>query len=294
MDILSLFDGMSCGQIALNKIGFRYGNYYSSEIDEYAIKVTQKNYPNTIQLGDINKWHEWDIKWDKIGLVLAGSPCQGFSLAGKQLAFGDERSKLFFKFVDILKYIQIKNPSVKFLLENVVMKRKYQDVISNILDVEPVLINSSLVSAQNRKRNYWCNWSFPYPQDKGIFLYDIWDGGIDITERVLKKKIGTLSYKKCFSAIRRLGEKSKCLLCGGQGISNSGATNIKIGDKFFKPTPLMSERLQNVPDNYTSILSTQRREHVLGNGWTIDIIAHILKYIKNQAIEPAFKIDILF
>lgn len=133
MNVLSLFDGMSCGQIALNRVGIKINNYYASELDKYAIKVTQANYPNTIQLGDVTKWRDWEIDWSSIDLLIGGSPCQGFSFAGKQLAFDDPRSKLFFVYVDILNHIKSVNPNVKFLLENVKMKKEFLDVITESL-----------------------------------------------------------------------------------------------------------------------------------------------------------------
>lgn len=174
MNVLSLFDGISCGQVALERAGIEVNNYYASEVDKYAIQVTQKNYPNTIQLGDVTKWQEWEIDWSSIDLLIGGSPCQGFSFAGKQLNFDDLRSKLFFVYADILNHIRKHNPNVKFLLENVKMKKEYQDVISSYLGVEPVEINSSLVSAQNRKRLYWTNiGKIEQPEDKGILLKDI-------------------------------------------------------------------------------------------------------------------------
>ena len=174
MKVLSLFDGMSCGQIALNQLGIKVDKYYASEIDKWAIQVTQKNYPDTIQLGDITKWREWGIDWASINLVYGGSPCQGFSFAGKQLAFDDPRSKLFFEFVDIVNHIKSLNPDVKFLLENVRMKKEYLDVISEYMGVQPVMINSALVSAQNRVRFYWTNiGEIEQPEDRGILLKDI-------------------------------------------------------------------------------------------------------------------------
>ena len=133
MNVLSLFDGMSCGQIALERAGVNVRKYYASELDKYAIKVTQANYPDTIQLGDVTKWREWDIDWASIDLLIGGSPCQGFSFAGKQLAFDDPRSKLFFVYVDILNHIRSVNPDVKFLLENVKMKKECLDVITEKL-----------------------------------------------------------------------------------------------------------------------------------------------------------------
>jgi DNA (cytosine-5)-methyltransferase 3A len=178
MNVLSLFDGMSCGQIALSQLSIKVDNFYASEIDKYAITITQKNFPNTIQLGDITKWREWDIDWLSIDLVFGGSPCQGFSFAGKQLAFDDPRSKLFFVFIDILNHVKQYNPKVKFLLENVRMKKEYQDVITSYIGVEPVMINSALVSAQNRVRYYWTNITeLQQPQDRGILLKDIIESG---------------------------------------------------------------------------------------------------------------------
>lgn len=186
MKVLSLFDGMSCGQIALKQLGVIPDVYYASEIDSHAIKQTQLNFPDTVQLGDVTKWREWNIDWKSLDLILAGSPCQGFSFAGKQLAFDDPRSKLFFMFIDILNHVRSFNPNVLFLLENVNMKKSHMRVISEYCGVFPVNINSNLVSAQNRDRWYWTNIrtkqiglfgelhsDIPQPEDKGILLRDI-------------------------------------------------------------------------------------------------------------------------
>jgi site-specific DNA-cytosine methylase len=178
MKVLSLFDGISAGQLALQRAGIAVDAYYASEVDKYAISVTQKNFPNTIQLGDVTKWREWDIPWGEIDLVIGGSPCQGFSFAGKQLNFNDPRSALFFVFVDICHRVADDNPKMKFMLENVRMKKEYQDVISGYFGVEPIPINSSLVSAQNRYRLYWTNIpNVTQPEDKGILLRDIIQSG---------------------------------------------------------------------------------------------------------------------
>lgn len=171
MNVLSLFDGISCGQLALRRAGIRVDKYYASEIDKYTISIAKKNFPDTIHLGDVNTINVSEL--EPIDLLIGGSPCQGFSLAGKQLNFDDPRSALFFKFVDILNDIRQYNPNIKFLLENVKMKKEYRDVISEYLGVEPVLINSALVSAQNRERYYWANWPITQPEDKGILLKDI-------------------------------------------------------------------------------------------------------------------------
>lgn len=173
MNVLSLFDGMSCGMIALERAGIEVTNYYASEIDKYAQIVSEANYPEIIRMGDVTKWREWDIDWLSIDLLIGGSPCQGFSFAGKQLAFDDPRSALFFEYINILNHIKAVNPDVKFFLENVKMKKEYLDVISGLLGVEPMFINSALVSAQNRQRYYWANWEFGQPEDKGIMLADI-------------------------------------------------------------------------------------------------------------------------
>lgn len=168
MKILSLFDGMSCGQLAIDRIGIKNYTYYASEIDKYAIQIARKNFPNTIHLGDVTSIKSANLP--KIDLLIGGSPCQGFSFAGKQLAFDDPRSQLFFEFVRLLKELKPKY----FLLENVRMKKEYLDIITKYLGVEPVLINSSLFSAQNRQRYYWTNIPFNKNMvDKGIILKDI-------------------------------------------------------------------------------------------------------------------------
>ncbi len=197
MNILSLFDGMSCGQIALNKLGIKYNNYFASEIDKYAMQVTMANYPNTKQLGDVN--NVTADKLPKIDLLIGGSPCQGFSLAGSGLNFEDDPTKLFFEYVRLKNELQPKY----FLLENVKMKQEWQDIISDLLGVKPILINSSLVSAQNRERLYWTNLPIDgLPTDKGILLKDIIEDG-----QVLKDKsqtiLATLYKENAKSMIKR-------------------------------------------------------------------------------------------
>ena len=180
MKVLSLFDGISCGRLALDRAGIPVEKYYASEIDKYAIQIAQKNYPDTIQIGDVTKLNYLELL--DIDLVIGGSPCQGFSFAGKQLNFNDPRSKLFFEFVRAVKTIKPKY----FLLENVKMKQEFQDIISEQLGVRPIEINSSLVSAQNRKRLYWTNIpNVTVPADKGILLKDILHEFTDIPEKSL-------------------------------------------------------------------------------------------------------------
>ena len=285
MNVLSLFDGMSCGQIALNRAGFKIDNYFACEIDKYAIQITQANYPNTQQLGDVTKVSALDLP--SLDLVIGGSPCQGFSFAGKQLNFEDPRSRLFFEFVRLLKEARVKNPNVKFLLENVKMKKEYQDVISQYLGVEPIKVNSNLVSAQDRIRYYWTNIpGFTFPKSKGLTLDDIVDLDVpdkyNITERFYKKVPGTLSFKNSRANLRGLERCSKTLLTGGHNIANTGSTNIFYSKDFIRiPTPTECERLQTVPEGYTDIgILDSKRYHVLGNGWTVDVIVEFFKNIK--------------
>lgn len=306
MNILSLFDGMSCGQLALNRANVHYDKYYASEIEKNSIKVTQHNFPNTIQLGDVSKVNGKDL--DKIDLIMGGSPCQSFSFAGKMkgMATKDEKeilslesylslkeagfefegeSYLFWEYVRLLKET---NPTY-FLLENVMMKDYWKKVISDTLGVEPIMINSNLVSAQDRKRLYWTNIpNVGQPDDIGLHLRDIMEESVadkyNITERFYKKKEGTLSYSKSRGNIRPPERKSKTLTTSGHGISNSGSTNIKLSDDYLRiPTPLECERLQTVPDNYTNVgLLDSHRYKMLGNGWTVSVISHIFKNIHNK------------
>ena len=191
-NVVGLFDGMSGLQIALKDMNIHFDTYYASEVDKHAIKQTQHVFPSTIQLGDITKWREWNIDWSMVDLIGAGSPCQGFSFAGKQLAFDDPRSKLFFVFIDILNHARKFNQNVLFLLENVSMKKEHMKVINDYCGVFPVNINSNLVSAQNRNRWYWTNIKtknvglfgelhsdIPQPADRGILLKDILESEVD-------------------------------------------------------------------------------------------------------------------
>lgn len=271
MNILSLFDGMSCGQLALKRAGISVDNYYASEIDKYAIKVTQSNFPKTTQLGDINNWKTWELP--KIDLIIAGSPCQGFSFAGKQLNFNDPRSSLFFKFVDILKLYRPKF----FLLENVKMRKEYEQVITDTLSVKPVLLNSSLVSAQNRERLYWFNWEINPPKDKNLQISHVYQAN---TGKPLTKK--TANRPRTLRNLRQHNQKAFCMLATMYKLSQSnGMTVIKDGHYLRCITPLECERLQTVPDNYTNHVSNTQRYKMLGNGWTVEMVSHILKGIKD-------------
>lgn len=208
MNVLSAFDGMSCGQIALNRLGVKVDKYFASEIDKFAIKGTQINFPDTIQLGSIVDVRGADLP--KIDLFLAGSPCQGFSNSGKGLNFEDPRSKLFFDFVRVLGELRQVNPDIKFLLENVRMKKEWEDTISRILGIQPVCINSALVCAQNRERLYWTNiamsqrglfddkyCTIPQPKDRNIFLKDILQPTCEVEEKyyISEKALARITRK---------------------------------------------------------------------------------------------------
>jgi DNA-cytosine methyltransferase len=277
MNVLSLFDGMSCGQIALDRLNVDVDKYFASEINKYGIQVTQNNYPNTIQLGDITKIKGKELP--KIDLFIGGSPCQGFSVSGKRLNFDDPRSKLFFEYLRLLKETEPRY----FLLENVLMDKLYERKISNLLGVKPIMINSSLLSAQHRRRLYWSNIQIdPFPEDKELFLKDIIEQPnekYDITEKFLKTDKNTLGYKKAVTAIRNKFQKSRTLLASGVSFGCNGATNIIKNGRYYKLTPVECERLQTVPDNYTNCVSENQRYTMLGNGWTVDVICHILSEV---------------
>ena len=300
MNVLSLFDGMSCGQLALERAGIQVENYFAAEIDKYAIKVTQANFPDTVQLGDVTKVKaEGQQLYDPFGcgheidLLIGGSPCQGFSFAGKQLNFDDPRSKLFWEYVRLLKALKPKY----FLLENVKMKKESMDVITDALGVEPVAINSRLFSAQNRPRIYWTNIPFDVPtQDKGIVLRDILESKVEekyyagkkLRESYMGGNQLNPKYKSQCNTIYSTDGKFATLCAGTHGYSfgyvsapDGGHLQPKISDNtttYRKLTPLECERLQTVPEGYTDKgISDTQRYKMLGNGWTVDVVSHIMK-----------------
>lgn len=285
--VVSLFDGISCGRVALERNGFKIKKYYSFEINKYAIEITQDNYPDTIQMGSVINADFKQFK-GKVDILMGGSPCQNLSCAGNREGLDGQESKLFFEFVRALKEIQPKY----FLLENnASMTQENQDIITAYMGVKPIYINSNLVSAQNRRRLYWTNIpGIKEPTDKKIFLKDIVEPknkkqSYECTQKMYAKKVGTLAYKKAWSNTKTLNQKSNCLTCS-QSISNSGATVIKYSDdEYYIPTPIECERLQTLPDNYTAgggKMSKTQRYKCIGNGWTVDVIAHIFKGIKEQ------------
>lgn len=296
MNVLSLFDGISCGKVALERAGIPVAVYYASEVDENAIAISKKHHPDIVQLGDVTRWREWDIPWECIDLLIGGSPCQGFSSAGKSLNFNDPRSKLFFVYVEILDHIRTVNPAVKFLLENVKMKTEWQDVITEHLGVQPIDINSKLLSGQNRPRIYWTNVeNVKPPRDKNIFVADILE---DIEQ---EETVGM--FKKCirdnvvaqYHEIVASDKEIHKLRCksGWQdnkvGILKSPALRygnsfclVKTKDnKVRQITITEAERLQTLPDGYTRAegIALSRRFAALGNGWTVDVIAHIFSHL---------------
>ena len=282
MNVLSLFDGMSCGRIALDKAKIEVDNYYASELDKYAIKVSQANYPDTVQLGDVTKWREWDIDWGSIDLLIGGSPCQGFSFAGKKLAFDDPRSKLFFTYVEILNHIEDLNPDIKFMLENVKMKKEYMDVLSDYLDVQPVFINSALVSAQNRQRYYWANWNFKQPEDKNITWGAIREVDAPICHYYSEAGLAWLKQhgERKNKRLAIWANTDKCQMIEASHFKNYSSQRF-FGVKDVRGLRYISllecERAQTVPDNYTNHVSNTQRYKMLGNGFTVDVIAHIFK-----------------
>lgn len=297
--VLSLFDGISCGKLAFNRAGIAVEKYVAYEIDKYAIQISEKNYSDAIERhgnvidADFTPYKGFDF-------VIGGSPCQGFSFAGKQLNFDDPRSSLFFEFERAVKEVQPRY----FLLENVAMKKEYQNIISERLGVEPIEINSSLLSAQNRKRLYWTNIKgIEQPRDKNVSVYDILEDKSD-EQIVINKKAGNkagciraTTYKdgmrdfiatnidrKTCVAIRQehMGDnvytvKEGMLIYNGKAFKNELPDGLY---KFRKLTEIESERLQTLPDNYTQGISKTQRYKTIGNGWTVDVIAHILRYAK--------------
>lgn len=375
---------MSCGQIALRELGVPIERYYASEIDKHAIAQTQLNFPETIQLGDVEKWREWDIEWSEIDLLLAGSPCQGFSLAGKMLGHDDPRSRLYWVFLEILHHVQSLNPNVKYLLENVRMRPADEARINESLGIRPVVINSALVSAQNRVRLYWSNirtksegiWGelltdIPQPADRGVYIGDILDEEVDekyymrnlsLNEDALES-IGTTQGGKASGVVKldkklkpkSQQDKASCLTAGGHSGGNhsdmdilcirdpwlrknfrapsdkahallsctykgarangmsvvpgtwsthkdgqgfrptaggkapcipararndgSGQPVAKIGYMLRRLTPTECARLQTIPDWYKWGCSDTQAYKMLGNGWTVEVIKHILSHI---------------
>ena len=297
--VLSLFDGMSCGQIALKELGIEFDAYYASEIDKNAIANAQLNFPNTIQLGDVERWREWDIDWSKVDLILAGSPCQGFSTQGSCRAFNDPRSRLYWAFSDVLKHTIKHNPNCKYLLENVALPSKYETIINYDLGCIPKRINSSCVSAQNRTRLYWSNirskydttiflnrFDIPVPTDRHIKLKDIEDAA-NVDSSLYTQKFN--GYRE-----RQIGDHLMIdfpfVSEGYVGLPDGKVQTLRTvcaSNFFYKDskgirryTITELRRMQTIPD-WVSFgqLSRSNIGKLIGNGWTVDVIKHILSYL---------------
>ena len=279
-NIVSFFDGISCLQIALNRQGLEYKNYYASEIDTHCIKITQKNYPKTIQKGNICDLTKADFPKD-IDLLVGGSPCQGFSLMGRQLNFNDDRSKLFFEFVRLKDELKPK----WFILENVGMRQDIQDAISDLLGVKPIKINSALFSGQNRKRLYWTN----IPNIEQKISHSIASLGKITGKSLLTDKtyeIATVRKGTPRQIVKPATEKLPCLTASYyKGINADGRPGKakSFGDyergKIEMLSPVECERMQTVPEGYTEGVAKTHRYKALGNGFTVDVIAFILSCI---------------
>jgi DNA (cytosine-5)-methyltransferase 3A len=297
INVLSLFDGISCGQVALNNAGIKVNKYFASEIDKHAIKVTQSNYPNTKQIGDVTKVNGEDLP--KIDLLMGGSPCQGFSQAGKKLNFDDPRSKLFFEYVRILKETKPKY----FLYENVVPKSKFViDIISEYLGVQPKLLNSNLKSCQDRKRLYWANFEIATPEDEGILLKDIvgFTSEIPMKEETIadikkwtRRKFGVSISKRGRVRPHRLDpKKSGISEIGSLTNPNDKCTTItashaprtyKTPFEIYELNVNECEQVQGLPIGYTDYISERQAKKAIGNGWTVQIITHIFNQMAAQA-----------
>lgn len=285
MNVLSLFDGMSCGRIALERAGINVDSYHASEIKTHAIKVSKKNYPSINHVGDVTKFSANRFN-KRIDLLIGGSPCQSFSNANQYVSEGtdgfDGKSKLFFEYIRLLKELREKNPDLKFLLENVRMKKEWRDLITKYMGVEPIEINSSIFLAQNRPRLYWTN--IPQdelPGDKQVFLKDVIQTNIDKKYFLSDKAIAYMSRLRNGKPRwefhkNELNGKAACLTAN----MFKGVPYGVIKELGRRLTPIECERLQGVPDNYTDCVSDTSRYNLLGDGWSIDVIAHIFKGLK--------------
>lgn len=285
-NVLSLFNGISALHLALDKAGIKHGQVYYAEIDKYANKVTEKHYPNDIALGDVTKWREWDIDWSEIGLVGAGFPCQAWSVAGKQLGDKDERGMLFWTTLEIIAHVLKNNPSAKFLMENVKMKKDFEQYITHHTEqalgkVEKTLINSALVSAQNRQRYYWTNFKVEQPRDKWILLKDILED-LPLNEKMpenvefkqnyaqwdINNKGNKSQDQRAFyidgkhGTLPANGGGSKVKVCGG-AIRGRYIVDGKRQDHKMKTAGLTEQRLEVRNDGKTNTLTTVQKDNVV-------------------------------
>lgn len=289
MNVVSLFNGMGTLRQAMHNMNIKVDKYYSSEIKSYANKLQQYHFPDVLQVGDILKWREWDIDWSTIDFIGSGSPCQDLSIAGKRAGINGSQSSLFFTFIEILEHCRSLNPNVIFLQENVGSANIADiGIMSRYLGVYPVRINSNLVTAQNRDRYYWTNirtkgygmfgdivTDIPQPKDRNIYLKDIIESG-------------ETELKKAYCLVERYGYKNsykdhkskKCQLYFKKRLKLCFDNYIYDNNYYRLLTQTELERLQGFPDGYTSILSYNHAASVLGDGWTLPVIEHILSFMK--------------
>lgn len=278
LKVLSLFDGIACGRIALDRAGFEVDRYDASEIDRFAMDVSHSNYPDIVYRGDIRNMHESPF----VDLIMGGSPCQGFSLIGKRLDFDDPRSVLVYEFVRILKS---SNPQY-FLFENVIMRQDAQDVITELLGVEPVMFDSSLVSGQSRKRLYWTNIPFELPEDRKISMADALGYDTCIGAAMRSRYINGVNGKTHQVIELRKDDKANAITTAQKNCMIAIKGEITLAG-LYKPAPMgykarylevdEAERLMSIPVGYTSAVKKTRAHKLIGNAWTVDVIAHILK-----------------
>ena len=307
MNVLSLFDGISCGQIALQRAGVKVDNYYASEIKPFAIKVTQDNYPNTIQLGDVKKVsynngvlysENGEYNVGKIDLLIGGSPCQDFSRANKNITgLKGEKSSLFYEYLRLWKEIE----PTYFLLENVEMKKEHEDQITDYMKVKPILINSSLVCGALRKRNYWTNIpNITQPQDKNISLQSVLETGYTnrLKARALCEsdsrpnknpvKIFHRYYAKGFNTVifKDKTHFDECKKYYDTHFKGFKAKDITGEHEIFNGVRFLNrherERLQTLPHDYCKSISDNDVASVCGDGWTVDVIAHIFSFLNQD------------
>lgn len=286
INVVSLFNGMNTLRQAFENIGVKVNKYYSSEIKPYAIELTQYHFPDTIQVGNILNWRDWDIDWATIDFIGSGSPCQDLSAAGKRAGINGKKSSLFFVFVEILEHCKSLNPNVKFLQENVGSASKLDvGIMSRALGVYPVRINSSLLTAQLRDRYYWSNirvketmfdlvTDIPQPKDKKIMFKDIITSG-----KVNRKKSSCLMERMIYSQLHK-NNNTKAGQDRLKKRPESMVILIQEENIVRLPNKIEMCRLQGFPDSYCELLSEQKAGSLLGDGWTLPVIEHILKFWK--------------
>jgi len=298
MNVLSLFDGISCARVALEQAGVKIDTYYSSEICETAIKISDSNFTDNVKLGDIKNWRDWDIDWSCINLIVGGSPCQGFSRAGNELNFNDSRSRLFFVFVDILNHAKKHNPKIKFLLENVRMRKEYEDVITEYMGVTPILIDGKKGFLQARPRLYWFNFDKKTSYGgsfKNISCILDDENGLDVFKLSSNKRVKAVTenergFRPHRGDIRKtgIGELGRILKPNASytdTITTTHAPKILVSvsenDIFYRVATISEcEKLSGLPVGYTKSVSPRQSLKAIGNGWHVGIVAKIFEGLK--------------